>query len=460
MPASIDKLPLEIILLIVNGVENQQDKLSLASCSSRMRRFSLPCCYTSLELAYPSPPKLCRLLRTFRRNPQLGQAVRFLRLDGWSAFPPRRPCQLPEPSSPDIEITAEYALLLEMVAEYLDYVPSDFLELEKSAKCGVSDVFVAILLTQLPNVRELSLQAPVNPNNVSGVLEDAVLRCGRFCSEQLFPELTHVTIGPSDRSLTNRTLFPQIFVWPFYTFPKMCSITTYWITDSAFYALPYLVPLNNKAYLPATSLVTHIDLVDSENAFSVVDMISACPNLVSLKVIRTGDCMDLDVRFLQHPRAALEEVQSTLQTLWISASSFNLAHVGGPEGNSWAHFPVLKNLLLNVDYLLDTPPYSPNSLAAILPASLETLAMSECSTDKLEETIIEVERLVIDSRERFPLLREVTIEVHFLPSPSDPDEKPSEDIGPFLRKVRNLGADTGIRVDLVAYPNLLWSPEP
>lgn len=83
MAASLNKLPCELLQMIVDGAEDQRDKLSLAICCSHVHQEVLPNCHISLKLKRPSHIVLRRVLKLSYCNSRVGRAVWDLHLEGW-----------------------------------------------------------------------------------------------------------------------------------------------------------------------------------------------------------------------------------------------------------------------------------------------------------------------------------------------------------------------------------------
>lgn len=436
MAASLKSLPSEILQLILTEVEDQRDKLSLVSCCSRVYGLALPYCYTSLKLETPSYLTLRRLLRTIRRNPHLGQAVQDLQINGWYTL------RVPKHSLgyklyERVDIPDDYPLLDEAV-EYFGYSPLDIAVLRASAEQRNADIFVALLLIALPNIRRLDLGVPCGDVYVTRLLRQAAKRQKPFISRPPFPKLTHVRVSPWRSSGWEGA--PRSFIQPFFAFPNVRSISADSLSDYID-ASDTLCP---KISWPAASSVTQIELINCTSFSSLIDMIRACVNLESFKDVRPDVQTVRDSGPFPSFRLSLEPAKSTLQTLSLGFRSSNPL-------SSWTEFSILRNIRLSfsnvIDFREDCRENPSTPLTAIFPPSLQSLFITECSQGIAPRLVSEFENLALHAPSRFPRLVQIILEGNWIL----PDVFGRLD--GFMRWIRDFNAKGGIKIRLKFHPD-------
>ena len=225
-----------------------------------------------------------------------------------------------------------------------------------------------------------------NAKRVDRILRLAALGEKPFDTTPAFPNLTHVSAarGDMDHNLS------EGFFFPFLKFPAVRTISGRGISS----CIPECIhteclnPGHSCSHLPdllpATSSITRIELIESKSRSGMMDLISACPNLESLKythaVYPVAGSSFLPIAF----RHSLEVVKHTLQSVWLDYE-FEHEHetcTGGEDHplGSWKDFTVIKDLHLRTYNLLDHKLFQvfPTPLVDLLLTSLQSLHITDC----------------------------------------------------------------------------------
>lgn len=452
MPASLDRLPLELLQIILNGVEDKRDQLSLANCCSRVRQRALLYCYTSLVLKLPCHSRLGSLLKLIYNDPQVGHSVQELQLEGWSTSQDPRDPLRQTPSLVEEEITSTSAPLDEAL-EYLGYSWEDAKLLKEFAAKGTADIYVVLLLLNLPNIRKLCLRFPRGSpfaNQLFGTLSKIEKS---FQSRLPFTKLTQVLVSPYDFSMG----LPRNSSWKSFTLSDLQQISAFTIPQLYdYYHRRALEPLYSTIFWPVTSPITHIELACTEK-FSQPEMLEIIKGTADPGNRSRNRCL---ARWLLPFSRVPEHVKSTLQVLRLGYEykyDFNegLKH---QTVDSWADFPALVDIHLSVYNLIYFRRDPPTHLSTVLPSCLESLSIGDCPRTRLPRVLSEVKDLTLNARTKFPHLSRIVIEGYwFMPSETFPASlTPFNNVAKFLPSLRDLNA-SGVSVILKTHPSLYVS---
>ncbi|OJJ29794.1 hypothetical protein ASPWEDRAFT_46558 [Aspergillus wentii DTO 134E9] len=386
-------LPDEILLQIAGHVEHQKDHLCFIIACRRFYDVLLPTLYTDVKLLNRQRPwavndtaQVRSFLRAVFRNPALAQNVRSLRLvHPWADLISELGSDndyfddfdkaivdgnTSEYSVEDMDDAMNQVLSTSYIAEDLeeqelgeDQAMVDELmggagiesDLERRAwelclEYGFADVWVAMLLPRLNNIRKLSLRLPDG-----GVCVVQTLKRAARQPSSVFPYLSDVFV--EDCSALGCT---EAYRWnSFFAFPSMRRMHGVQVAE-----------LESPQAPTASSSATEIDLYQCGGGQGMKDWVGRCKALKSFRMI-SGNLDLTEVRF--DPNAycrSLTPHKETLEFLWLDCGS------AGGEGDSveltesFATFTALRHLHLRLENMF-------KRMSNLFPPSLEALFLRE-----------------------------------------------------------------------------------
>ncbi|KAL4782085.1 hypothetical protein BJX76DRAFT_303384 [Aspergillus varians] len=408
----------DTLLLIGDHLGSHQDRYNCVFINRRSHELFSRALYRSATLKNRSQVRA--FLKAIMLRPGLTRVVRSLDFGGWHF----EQDQLP--------LTEDDRALFSLLARINSHSAAEHSQWEKDLCEGVDEAWIALLLSTVPNVRQLNLIYPSNCLEYRGYLDTLFARAaatqqnpGDRCTTA-FHRLREVSLrqvtGPDD---DKGTFFP----WQIMPFLQMPSLQAFSV-DSLIEYRPDPADEENKEEDRQTPekkpqgrlLLSEITLTSSNGAKGMEDLLASCPSLKSFKY-QHSDAHLLAEGF--QPSAfnqTLSRNKSTLETIWLdnlgehlpfTISGLNETH--DEWFGSFADFTVLKDLRIRLPNLLDIQyqmePSSP--LTEVLPRSIESLYIEGCKEHSLDMLIRQV-RSVLDTRKtHFKALRHLHIEGFF-----------------------------------------------
>ncbi|RDW68995.1 F-box protein [Aspergillus mulundensis] len=363
----LPSLPSEILISIARLLEDQQDRLALASCCRHFRALLLPEALASIELRSGCITSLSCLVQLLAHNPTLGAAVRSLSWDTDS-------CEHPQKLQFDHDlISATLAHLAdtdEDLAKWRDDLQNRF---ENERSKSQEDAWWAILLTLVPNLERLGMRWEGPADRRAEIMRRALRHEKPFDSRPAFTRLEFVEIRRPNES-------PMILsdLLPFFKIPSvrtvLCDGIVDWAQDEQRGAIQELGRSSN---------VRDLALLASNSHTGFSSVILACARLETFLCANT---MYAEQGKLWNPSAAWRALvahKDTLKTIHV----YNETAYGGsfgPEAKSFfgsmVNFSKLTKLRLDAINVLDwdvETRLAKNNLSDVLPPTIVFLEIYE-----------------------------------------------------------------------------------
>ncbi|THC92301.1 hypothetical protein EYZ11_008221 [Aspergillus tanneri] len=240
-------------------------------------------------------------------------------------------------------------------------------------KIGNADAWIALLLTLLPNLRQLDVAFPYGSLWLHYVMRWA--RTGQFGSIMAFPSLSEVYV---DWDRENTSICHKHLV-PFFLLPSMRRFYAYNLRGGSGYGFD---EISNSTETAGTSSITHIEIDGCDGQWDLLKVISFCKNLQSFKYNHRG-CQGFDPHAIYR---ALLPFSETIETVWLDIQErfprHGDNHLCDDPLPSFRNFTALKTLHLRMNSLSIFAPrsgedHSDISFAQTLPPSIETLQVAE-----------------------------------------------------------------------------------
>ncbi|EER25601.1 hypothetical protein D8B26_000084 [Coccidioides posadasii str. Silveira] len=374
MPATLNTLPVELLLHISANIRTLRNVLRLASCSRRLYDILIPWAYRSIHLK-ESPRLASGVLRAVLLNPNLAQCVR--ELDVTLSDPVSfSPCEESGGSDRPMPLPIDPGLLERAVddASYSTDEKTKWLgDLEK----GKPDAYIGLLLVSLAGLKRLSLTSVGDEVYCHKILERASE--GKKPFDETGPRFARLVearvfdIGQSRYFTSNKLI-------PFLRFPALRSIYATAIFD------------NDEAWQQQeSSNITHLNLTGQVCINGLHGLLPSCKYLKSFEYTHCypGTQGSFEPKRLYN---SLLEVKDTLERLSIKSyqrHQSDYALVG-----SFAAFTSLKYLEIGVEFLRSTDCHS--KLHILLPRSLEALFIDRVNGDCLSWVLQELNTWIDD----------------------------------------------------------------
>ncbi|KAJ5875476.1 uncharacterized protein N7473_012823 [Penicillium subrubescens] len=385
------QLPTETLCLISAQLENQHNRLHLASSCRRL--------YTALHRTIFVEVKLCayrpgvpvpeirqvsQFLYTIVRNPDLASVVQVLDLCSWQT---KTTCDNHGyPSDIDFDRDIMERLVREASSDSKRQVTWI-----KDLECGITDAWLALMIPRLNNLRKISFIWSIQADYVYGMLIDAAK-----AETPVFPHLEEAWAAPRDTEGWSETEL----MLPFFNFPAMRKLGGHMLydgwewTEEENQRNPWGLPVEIGC-----SNVTDIDLRMSCANDGLQTWIRSCKALKTFRYSHGGATVAYEPSNHRRLYEALLLHKTTLQAVSISEDEYGI----DPEENenfflgSFADFTNLKTLHAPCTGIVEQEEGRPTqSLVDILPPSLELLSLFYHDMELLVWLLEECE-LLLDS---------------------------------------------------------------
>jgi hypothetical protein len=417
-------LPNDVLLLIGEQLEKKTD-WNLVFVSHRFHDLFLPLLYRKVSIYNWKDAN--SFLHAILNRPTLARAVRELNLANWHAQ------NISDDEQNEIKSSTP-------LREWMTAISHSQLEGHQWIEClvqGLSDAWIAVLLPLLSQLRKLHLAYSTTSPYLDRLMQ-RVVDCEKpFSIQPAFRHLKKVSLNrredldhsdPSDRSRKEAQPSFKLLL-PFFQLPSVCAITANSVMDPSSITTTEELTENDKSRIGFSS-ITEIDLRSSSGNHGMEKLIASCAELKSFKYQHS------DTHVFSHgyqPSAfhrSLERSKKSLQTLWLdnygSHYPFTAAGLNQSQDEwfgSLVDFTALREVRVRLTNLLDiryqSEPTTP--LMECLPSSLETLYIEGCEERYLGMLVSQLQRVIKNSRDRFPKLTRVDIEGEFHSVPLDDD---------------------------------------
>ncbi|EEH41046.1 hypothetical protein PAAG_03332 [Paracoccidioides lutzii Pb01] len=423
-PRDLSSLPPEIILNIVRNMKKSSHRLNLALCSRYFYDIVIPFVSENIRLVEPDIQVIVSLVQTLLRSPRIASRTYTLEINIWETEQNYdinigdSPETLPRPMA---DLRIDSSLINEAVQRL--FTPSDEpapSKLMAHLRAGNEDAWVALLLFSVPRLQKLSLIVPYNTDHVLRLVRRAAVRVPPFDTRPALNHLSHLHVEWWD----TEGYLNSLFVWPFYFFPSMQSVTCKKIGDPPLYrgeedmvteegdeggnlSKDHILSLEN---LPRASQVTQISITKSHTGDGMFSKLHFCEKLKSFKFEHCDSYSYYSSFQPTHFFHGLSLARHTLEHLWLAYDYDSYDGDEHYEGDndafgSLTHFVVLKTLtmsainLIGKNYLLDRDdlrlrPAAAQRLAQVLPTSLESLSMIHIEEKQFIPITLQVENLL------------------------------------------------------------------
>ncbi|OJD36195.1 uncharacterized protein BKCO1_13000126 [Diplodia corticola] len=396
-----ERIPNEIMRMILERLEDWQDILSQCLVSKRFHDIARPLLFRDISIGYYS---IIPLTKIFFAQPNLAKEVQVLTV------------QITEMGlhnnyeryCASIDATEEQEKFLSENPEG-SFKRSAFEHLSKKVDPAFKmfwlaqfpdcqhDVYLALLLTFLPNVEELSFRFNSRPGSAESFLQLAFRTVAEKSeSKGMLGKLKKLNIDHTRAASTPSSLVPLLAT------PSLEEINM-----RSLQAL--IIPLGTGFIAPNVTRV-RLDVtafnIPVASAPVVAAIIHACPRLASFGVGYFGLEDNFD-SWLDTVCLAIREREGTLETFSLGTTVNDTAQKPA-RFDSLTGFAKLKNLQVPEHLLLGYPPSGDavKSLASLLPSGLETLSLTNCTHEELEPVISIVET----GYKRLPILERVLVD--------------------------------------------------
>ncbi|KAJ5594343.1 uncharacterized protein N7459_000551 [Penicillium hispanicum] len=408
----LNRVPLELLLVVLNYLESKSDWLSLArSCRALLDRIR-PLLYESIQT-----PCYCigvhkTLVHTLLRHPELAQSVRHARLGRLKRG--TDPATYASHRHEHYEC-AESTETLKRAVNVLSHRDWEATQWAEDLDANQHrDPWLAILLYLLPCVETLELFWGGSGTKYSAwVLDRASKRSSPFHNSPVFVALhTAVIKVPEDEGMG----FTPMRLAPFFRLPSLRTLKGQLMTDRH---------QNYTVAPPNSSAIEHLELVQCSSTTGFIDLISPCRNLRSFTYTHqecTPETSEYKRCFFRAllPVAftkSLAVKRDTLQSIMIDDYRASVAN-GGRNGEKYigcmAGFRNLRHLHIPARFFLGSNPNPEDNLRIplvdFLPVSIESLWISEISVMVGPLIQKELLQLIAASEDRFVNLRQIDLE--------------------------------------------------
>ncbi|XRM44072.1 hypothetical protein ABZX51_007217 [Aspergillus tubingensis] len=437
----MDRLPDEILLLIVDNIVLFKDKYQLLLVCRRWRSVLFKAVY---DYVWIDGFQIRPLLLAIQENPAIGSSIKDFRLEWWSGG---------AGDKQNHDITSVLPLV-----NRISQSEEETKEWKEALIEGNEDAWLGLLLSSsMENLTELLVGYTWDLKFFHRVISRAAMREKPFDTMPILQQLDNIYMNSSD---DHKAFWPQFEFLPFFHLPSLRSVTLDNVVESVGDRI------DHPAYKPAkgTSPVTELDLGAYPNGSKgMADFITSCANLEKFKYQHSNSVIFAEQFMNFRPRAfysALCTQKHSLQVLHLNdrgetgSSGFDEdVENGHPPPIDWfgsmADFAKLWDLRIPVATLLnfhlsdDRPRVS--SLKEILPPSLKYLAMTHFESSQTDQVISNLLEVVACRKEKFPHLEEVEIQTYW--SNLHASSSAKEVFTPLVQA----GEDAG--VDILVFPS-------
>ncbi|RAK96874.1 F-box protein [Aspergillus ibericus CBS 121593] len=426
----MDRLPDEILLLIVDNIYLHRDKYQLLLVCRRWRSLLFKSVNQNVWI---KGNRIRPLVLAIQGNPALGSAIKDLRLHWWSSYTRKKE---------DHDITS----VLPLVAQ-ISQAPGETKEWGDALKEGNQDAWLGLLLLSLENLVSLDMHYTRRPNFLRRVISRAAMREKPLDTKPVLQRLEELHVDASD---DNKAYFPNIDFLPFVYLPSMRTLSLDSVIESAY------TELDHQAFTASRGTSSTMSLSfrgHSNGSKGMAEFITSCANLERFKYRHSNQAIWAEQSISFRPRAfysALCSQKHSLQVLHLDdreeLTGMEIDEEGPNEPphnwlGSFADFTKLWDLQVSVANLFNfhmsdrVPRVS--SLKEILPRSLKRLHLGRFQNSQLE-------------LERFPHFGQLEIQSRFMRL-IEQDSGPPLTIKQALTPLIDACEDAGIQINIILW---------
>ncbi|GFN11671.1 hypothetical protein AtubIFM56815_009212 [Aspergillus tubingensis] len=436
----MDRLPDEILLLIVDNIVLFKDKYQFLLVCRRWRSVLFKAVY---DYVWIEGSQIRPLLLAIQENPAIGSSIKDFRLHWWSSYTREKQ---------NHDITSVLPLV-----NRISQSEAETKEWEEALIEGNQDAWLGLLLLTMENMTSLLMHYTWGVKFFNRVLSRAAMREKPFDTMPILQHLEDVGIDSSD---DNKAWYPNNEFLPFFHLPSVRSVSLDSVVESM------VTQIDHPAFKPAkgTSPIVELEFgVNPNGSKGMADFITSCANLENFKFQHSNQVIWGERYMNFRPRAfysALSTQKHSLQVLHLNdrgetgSSGFDEdVEDGDPPPIDWfgpmVDFTKLWDLRIPVATLLnfhlsdDRPRVS--SLKEILPPSLKYLAVTHFESSQTDQVMSNMLEVVACRKEKFPHLEEVEIQTYW--SNLHASSSAKEAFTPLVRA----GEDAG--VDILVFPS-------
>ncbi|PYI03456.1 hypothetical protein BO78DRAFT_471923 [Aspergillus sclerotiicarbonarius CBS 121057] len=436
----MDRLPDEILLLIVDNIRLHRDKYQFLLVCRRWRSLLFKSVNQNVWIR---GNRIRPLVLAIQDNPSLGSAIKDLRLHWWSPYTRKKE---------DHDITP----VLPLVAQ-ISQSAEETKEWEDALKEGNQDAWLGLLLLSLENLTGLDMHYTRRPTFLRRVISRAAMREKPLDTKPVLQRLESLYVDASD---DNKAFFPNIEFLPFFHLPSMRTVSLDSAVESVHTEMDHPAFKASRGTSPIVSLALRRH---SNGSKGMAEFITSCANLEQFKYRHSNQVIWGEQSSGFRPRAfysALCSQKHSLQVLHLEGTDVDILtdpdeedHNDPPDNwlGSFADFSKLWDLQVSVANLLifhmsDRVPRV-SSLKEILPRSLKRLYLGSFQNSQLDLVSSNLLELVA-CREEFPHLEQLVIQTKFMrliEQPSGPPLTIRQALTPLIEACE----DAGIKMNIV-----------
>jgi hypothetical protein len=389
----LTQLPEEILWLISGQLDDQIDRLNLATSCQQLYGELYPTVFRKIRLCgwYGVEwqiEKVAPFFYTVVRNPKLASMVQELNLGSWDTR-----SSMVNRGSPDCEFDRD---LMERLLREASTDTQNRAEWMKDLEDGVTDAWLALLIPRLTNLHKISLVWNHDASYVYKMLEAA-----SKSKTPVFPHLEEAWGAHWDTEMGTDTDMMK----PFFKFHTMRKIGGFMLYEPE--AFDDEEEEEEEGWTPRNRLetfdigfsnITDIDLRMTNVADGLQSWIRACKALKSFRLAEGGSIVSYAASHREKLYSALSDHKTTLQAVSITNDPDHVHHdeEDNPPKVSFAEFTSLEILHAPcADVVgLDTEDRPTQSLPDVLPPSLKILSLCFFYEDLYEWLIEQCDRLL------------------------------------------------------------------
>lgn len=409
----LTQLPEEVLWLIAGQLDDQIDRLNLATSCQQLYGQLYPTVFRKVRLCvwYAVDRQIERVAQFFYkvvRNPKLASMVQELSLGSWDTR-----SSMAGPASLDSEFDRD---LMERLLQETSTDTQTRAEWMKDLEDGVTDAWLALLIPRLTNLRKISLVWAHDAFYVYRMFEAA-----SKSKTPVFSHLEEAWGAHWDTEMGTDTDMMKPFL-KFHTMRKIGGFMLY--EPEAFDGTEEeegeWTPRNRlETSNIGFSTITDIDLRLTNAADGLQGWIRACKVLKSFRLAEGGSIVSDVASNRERLYSALSDHKTTLRAISITQDPDHVHHdeEDHPPKVSFAEFPSLEILHAPcADVVgLDTEDRPTQSLPDVLPPSLKILSLCFVDVD-LYEWLIEQCESLLDANV-CPNLESICLESYVFGSP-------------------------------------------
>jgi hypothetical protein len=423
----MDNLPVEIILTIGSHVFDIDDRLRLLQVCRRWRALFFELAYSQVNIEGPQIEPLTKVILA---KPRIGAAIRNLSVRWWHSYIDYHTQQsesddnLPEKAE---ELVGQISRSPEEQKDWID-----------NLRAGNQEAWLAILLSSVPNLTTLSGRYCVHAPRVTLVVARAARKEPPFDTRPVLQRLETLDITSDDM----KDVYPHWQFLPFFHLPSLRDVNLGAVKEYREWTrLDDPAVASGLGTAPVESLILESYCNGRKG---MAEFITSCANLKQFKYQHDDTEAWGESYVVFQPRKfyrALLTQKHSLEVLHLSDNG-DVEGAGlddlsededddGPDAydrwfGSLAEFSQLQDLRIRVQNLLnyhDRDQGVSVVLKDILPPSLKSLHMSECSGIHCAVLVPNLQGVLAHHQEKFSSLEQISIAAgvaEFVPDPQNP----------------------------------------